>query len=173
MQEKMIQPHTCLILLVCVILVEQFSKRPLPSLAALIVCGAVLVAAVVYRFFAHVKTPNQPNRYRKMVIALAFVAVLTSVVFRWPARLRLYVSQPAFNKVMNEMHAGHQPYGYPRWVGLYWVQRVYDNDYGGDGPIGFVTGWAHHEVGLQFGGGQQFLGSDAIPIGHNWYLTEW
>jgi len=174
--------------LASLILLEQHSRLPEAAFFVFLLCGG-LIAGVGLAYFVRIVTQRvggEPDgrRFAKLRTAVSWIVfpvavalVLSSAATHWPATIRFYLSKSAFEDVLAEVEQGNKPAGFPRRVGLYWVDRIqYDFDYQTEQPItGFVTGVALvDECGIYYNPknppSSHWLTTRIAPC---WYLTEW
>jgi len=169
------------------IILEQHSRLPEANFVAVITCGATIVGVTV-AYFVRVVTctrreanaaPLRPQAVFSWLIVPATIAMLLcSAATHWPATVRFYLSKPSFDELIAQAYRGERPEGFPRRVGLYWVEYVYDVDFNYEtrqGTVGFVSGVALiDECGIYYDPGNptssHWLTTRIAP---RWYLTEW
>jgi hypothetical protein len=168
-------------------MLEQHSRLPEATFYVVILCGAATLGLGVAYFvrLAHrlrrglfsdgVKPGAVPGW---IVFPAALSLMLSSAATHWPATIRFHLSKPSFDEVVAQVYTGQKPQGFPRRVGLYWIDYVKDDDFNYDtrrGRIGFVTGVALlDECGIYYDeddpGSSHWLTTRIAP---RWYLTEW
>lgn len=173
--------------IVVLVVIEQHSRLPelgfltfLVSLAVLVVLGAVQLG----RFAKIQRRKLLASKFSLKTILswLAFpctvAIVLSSSATHWPASVRFQLSRPSFDALVSKAFNGERPRGFPRRVGLYWIESVKDLDFNystKQGTIGFVTGACLvDDCGLYFDQSDpkssHWLTTRIVP---QWYLTEW
>ena len=166
-------------LCVTLVMLEQHSRLPEASFGAAVLCGLAMLGlglTHVARLIKYRVTCRSILSW--LAFPLAVTLMLSSAVTHWPATVRFYLSKPSFDELISQAFSGQEPKGFPRRVGLYWIDRVNDADFNyadRQGRIGFVTGVALvDECGLCYDE------SDPKPshwltirIAPRWYLKEW
>ena len=169
------------------VILEEHSRLPELSFLTLLVSLVVFVGigiAYLGRFSAMVRLQAETQQFQMrtilswLVFPCAVALVWSSAATHWPASVRFQLSKPDFDALVLKALNGESPEGFPRRVGLYWIESVYDLDFDYStklGTIGFVTG-----VCLVDRCGLYFDQSDPKPshwlttrIAPQWYLTEW
>ena len=169
------------------LMIEQHSRLPEANFFIVILCGAITLGLVVVYFARLVKrglggASPAGAKHRGvlswLVLPVAITLMLSSAATHWPATIRFYLSKPSFDALVEQAYSGEKPHAFPRWVGLYWIDHVVDDDFNYDtcqGTIGFVTGVALiDECGISYDKkNPECSHSLTTRIAPCWYLTEW
>ena len=175
--------------LASLIILEQHSRLPEVSFFVFFMGGAA-IGGVGLIYFMRIligstsknRTAGSPLDRPRIVLSwiifpAVVVLVLSSAATHWPARIRFYLSKSAFEDIVTKAYEGNTPEGFPRRVGLYWVEAVhYDFNYETQQrAIGLVTGVALiDECGIYYDpndpSSSHWLTTRIAPC---WYLTEW
>jgi hypothetical protein len=113
-----------------------------------------------------------------LVLPACLLVIYTSTATHWPAVIRFYFSRASFEELVAQSYSGKMLKGFPRRVGLYWIEDV---EYSGRDEttgrrrIGFITGVALLDpCGLEYDEmnppDSHYLTTQIAPC---WYLTEW
>ncbi len=173
--------------IVVLVVIEQHSRLPELGFLTFLVSLAVLVGlgAVQLGRFAGIQRRKLLASQFSLKTILSWLAfpcavaiVLSSSATHWPASVRFQLSKPSFATVVSKAFSGERPEGFPRRVGLYWIESVYDLDFNystKQGTIGFVTGVCLvDDCGIYFDQrdpkSSHWLTTRIAP---QWYLTEW
>lgn len=113
-----------------------------------------------------------------LVLPLCLIIMMTSAATHWTAMIRFYFSRASFEELVAEADMGQMSHGFPRRVGLYWIEDVdlYErNEKTGRRRIGFVTGVVLIDpCGLEYDDAKHpsshYLTTQIAPC---WYITEW
>jgi hypothetical protein len=113
-----------------------------------------------------------------MVFPALLVLMFTSAATHWPASVRFYLSKASFDRLVEQAHSGRKLEGFPRRVGLYWIEEVRDDSFryeSGEGTLGFVTGEALIDpCGLLYDNANlDYAHYLTTRIAPDWYITEW
>lgn len=170
---------------VATLLLEQHSRLPQANWIALgVVTLIVFGLSMAYCIRLVVLFRNKPDvRLRAsflnwMVFPAVLVLMFTSTATHWPATVRFYLSKASFDHLVEQARSGRKLEGFPRRVGLYWIEEVRDDSFrydSGEGTLGFVTGEALIDpCGLLYDnanpGCAHYLTTRIAP---EWYITEW
>ena len=170
---------------VATLILEQHSRLPEANFVVVgLVSLVVFVLAIAYcvRIVALLRNISAVRQRWAFLNWMAFPAVLalmfSSSVTHWPASVRFYLSKSSFDNLIAQAHRGKKLEGFPRRVGLYWIEDVQDDSFqyeSGQGNIGFVTGEALIDpCGLLFDNtNPKSTGYLTTQIAPNWYITEW
>ncbi len=173
--------------IIVLVVIEQHSRLPelgfltfLVSLAVLLWLGAVQLGrlAKIQRRKLVASQISLRTIWGRLAFPSAVAIVLSSSATHWPASVRCQLSKPCFDALVSKAFRGERPEGFPRRVGLYWIESVKDLDFNystKQGTIGFVTGVSLiDECGLYFDQSDpkssHWLTTRIAP---QWYLTEW
>lgn len=174
-----------LAVVVVVLILEQHSRLPEAHWMALGVVSVVVFGlAIAYCVRLAVLLRSKPTVGQRsaflnwLVFPAALVLMFTSAATHWPASVRFYFSKSSFDSLIAQAQKGQKLQGFPRRVGLYWIEQVKDDNYryeSGEGIIGFVTGEALIDpCGLMYdktnSDRTHFLTTRIAP---DWYVTEW
>ncbi len=182
------------------LILEQHSRLPAANPLVLLPCG-FLIAAIGCSYLARlvVRLSNDDlDRHEGsrsiesfscrlpalrcilnwLVFPTAMALLMSSAATHWPASVRFALSRSSFEQLVSDAHQGKELKGFPRRVGLYWIESAYDYDFNyatRQGTIGFVTGSCLiDECGLYYD--QQNFDSThwlTTRIAPCWYVTEW
>lgn len=170
---------------VVILMLEQHSRLPQANWVALgMVSFVVLGLTIAYCVRLVVLLRNKSTAVQRkaflnwMVFPAALVLMFTSAAMHWPASVRFYLSKSSFDSLIAQAQNGQKLEGFPRRVGLYWIDDVKDDNFryeSGEGIIGFVTGEALIDpCGLIYDNtnreGSHYLTTRIAP---DWYVTEW
>jgi len=169
------------------LVLEQHSRLPEANFFVVIFCSiATLCLGIAY--LARLAKPSQrdktvPANNRSPILdwagfPLALALMFSSAATHWPATIRFNLSKSSFDELVAQAHNGEEPQGFPRRVGLYWINYVKDDDFDYEtcqGTIGFVTGTALiDECGLYYDkANPQSSHYLTTRIAPHWYVTEW
>ena len=173
--------------LVTAMILEQHSRMPEANfLVTVFVFLSTMGLAIAYcvrlgerlRSSDEVKTSSNSSVMHWFVLPVGVLIMLSSAATHWPATARFALSKSSFDELVAQAYNGQQPQGFPRRVGLYWIDNVKDNDFDystRQGTIGFVTGVALiDECGLRYDRSDRrsshYLTTRIAPC---WYVTEW
>ena len=170
------------------LILEQHSRLPEATLLVFLVC----IAAIFWAGFsclvrignsASPKTDNgdttRPCGFTGWIaFPLAIALLLSSAATHWPASVRFALSRSSFEELVEDAYAGKELGEFPRRVGLYWIEYVYDLEFNyatREGTIGFVTGSCLIDgCGLCYDRrdyeSSHWLTTRIAPC---WYVTEW
>ena len=172
---------------VTLLILEQHSRFPeanvfivgIASLTTLLL-AIVYCTRLVMRSLSQVKPSNASRRtiLHWVVFPTAVALMFTSAATHWPATIRFYLSKSSFDELVSQAYNGQEPQGFPRRVGLYWIDYVQDDAFDYEtrqGTIGFVTGVVLiDECGLYYDKADRrsshYLTTRIAP---RWYITEW
>ncbi|MBI1314539.1 hypothetical protein GC176_24870 [bacterium] len=190
------------VILACasLLMLEQHSRLPESNPILFLLCGPV-VAALGCSYLARVvvgvgnrglnqsdgflrvdpsgKDTAKPHSFLNwLVFPVTFALLLSSTATHWPASVRFALSRSSFDELVAQAYQGKKLDGFPRRVGLYWIESVYDYDFNYDtreGTVGFVTGACLiDECGLCYDrrnrDSSHWLTTKIAPC---WYVTEW
>lgn len=170
------------------LLLEQHSRLPESNLLLLPLCsGVIFVIGASYCGHLMVaiddRVTGRTNRVgvgllKWLVFPVTLALVLSSAVTHWPASVRFALSRSSFEELVSDAYQGKQLDGFPRRVGLYWIEYVYDLEFNyatREGTIGFVTGSCLIDgCGLCYDPrdveSSHWLTTRIAPC---WYVTEW
>ncbi len=165
------------------LILEQHSRLPEANFMAVFLCGvATLGLGVAYfaRLALQILGDSRitlRSALHWVVLPAAIALMVSSAATHWPARIRFHLSKPSFDELVAQAYTGQEPQGFPRRVGLYWIDCVQgDFNYSTrKGTIGFVTGVALiDECGIYYDQNSpessHWLTTRIAPC---WYLTEW
>lgn len=172
--------------IVTLLMLEQHSRMPE---AQFLICFFAVVAVfglgIVYfsRLLKSLRWKSEANRRSRALVhwgvfPVAVTMMLTSSATHWPASVRFYLSKASFEELISKAYSGQEIGEFPRWVGMYNIDRIYDSEFNYEtrqGTIGFVTGVALiDECGLLYDSSNResthYLTSRIAP---HWYVTEW
>lgn len=174
-------------IIVTAIILEQHSRLPEAKFPVLVIC-CVIVAVLGVKYFSrlakHLRRRIRPYDSTSLTIAnwfilpVAIALMLSSAATHWPAKMRFHLSKPSFETLVETASTGDELTGFPRRVGLYWIDYVKDGGFNretGEGTIGFITGAALiDECGFLYDKANpkdsHWLTTKVAPC---WYLTEW
>ncbi len=172
--------------LTTMVILEQHSRLPEANVIVVLFCSlATLGLGVAYlaRIANWSKTGYRMEYgprgiFNWIAFPAAVTLMLSSVVTHWPAIIRFHFSKPSFEKLVATVYEGQELDGFPRRVGLYWIDEVQDAGFNyetREGTVGFVTGVALiDECGIYYdeqdGRSTHYLTTRIAP---HWYLTEW
>lgn len=113
-----------------------------------------------------------------LVLPVCLIMMMISAATHWTAMIRFYFSRASFEELVAQAESGQMPHGFPRRVGLYWIEKVKlidRNEKTGRDRIGFVTGVVLIDsCGLEYDDANlppsHYLRTRIAPC---WYLTEW
>ena len=173
--------------IIVLVILEQHSRLPEVNFLAFLVSLVVFVGigiAYFCRLPGIVWRLRDAQRFKMrtilnwLVFPSAVVIVLSSSATHWPASVRFQLSKPSFDTLVSKAFSGERPVGFPRRVGLYWIESVHDLDFNystKQGMIGFVTGVSLiDECGIYFDQRDpKSSHSLTTRIAPQWYLTEW
>ena len=167
------------------LILEQHSRLPEANFLVAALASLVTMALIVAYGFHFVEFQRASSMgthtwalLNWVVLPATVAMMLSSAATHWPASIRFYFSKPSFDELVAEAYRGRELQGFPRRVGLYWIEYVQDDDFqydSGDGTIGFVTGRALiDECGLLYDRSNpkssHYLKTQIAP---HWYVTEW
>jgi hypothetical protein len=169
------------------LILEQHSRLPEANFVVVSVAFLTTLAlAVAYtrRCIRKLKTPDgfaaRPrwSLFQWAILPACLALMLTSASTHWPAKIRFHFSKPSFEALLAQAQGGQRPQGFPRRVGLYWIENVHYSPFtreSGPGYLGFVTGVALvDECGIYYDPSNRpsthFLTTRIAPC---WYITEW
>ncbi|HBN77331.1 MAG TPA: hypothetical protein DD473_16280 [Planctomycetaceae bacterium] len=176
--------HVIAVTITCLML-EQHSRLPEVNL---VVAGigflSTLGLVVAYGFHFEKSSQNQlkaitpKSLLHWLILPAAIIIMLTSAQTHWPASIRFSLSKSNFDNLIAQVERGEKPQGFPRRVGLYWIDYVKDSNYDsstGQGTIGFITGIVMiDECGLIYDKtdpkSSHYLTTRIAPC---WSITEW
>ena len=168
---------------VALLILEQHSRYPEAHFLVGLFCFFATIGLGIAYLAAISQQMTDGRRLRRswrswLPFPLAVLLMITSAITHWPAAVRFKVSEDSFDQLVAEAYSGKKPSGFPRRVGLYWIEYIYDADFDyttGNGTIGFVTGTPLiDDCGLYYDPGNpkssHFLTTRISPC---WYVTEW
>lgn len=170
---------------VATLILEQHSRLPEANFlavgfASLVVFG--LSIAYCVRLVAFLRN-RLAVRHRRaslnwLVFSTTLILMFSSAATHWSASIRFYFSKSSFDELIAQAYRGQKPEGFPRRVGLYWIDYVQDDDFqyeSSQGTIGFVTGEALIDpCGLLYDKlNPNSSGYLTTQIAPQWYVTEW
>ena len=170
---------------VAALILEQHSRLPEANFLAvgfssLVVFGLSIAYCVhLVAFLRNKSAVGQRSALLKWAVFPAvLVLMFSSALTHWPASIRFYFSKSSFDDLIAQAYRGEKPDGFPRRVGLYWIDYVQDDNFkyeSGQGTIGFVTGEALIDpCGLLYDKtNPNSSGYLTTQIAPNWYVTEW
>ena len=170
---------------IATLILEQHSRLPEANVfaagfASLVVFGLFIAYCVhLVEFLRNKSAVGQRSALLNWVVfPTTLVLMFSSAMTHWPASIRFYFSKSSFDDLIAQAYRGQKPEGFPRRVGLYWIDYVQDDSFqyeSGLGTIGFVTGEALIDpCGLLYDKknpkSSDYLTTQIAP---NWYLTVW
>ena len=150
---------------VTLVMLEQHSRLPEANFGVAVLCGlAMLGLGLTYAARLIKYGVIRPAILSWLALPLAVTLILSSAATHWPATVRFYLSKSSFDELIAQAFRGQEPTGFPRRVGLYWIDRIKDAEFNyaeRQGRIGFVTGIALvDECGLYY--------DDNDPMSSHW-----
>ena len=180
------RPELLLAVFATSLMLENHSRLPEANFFVVIFCSlATLGLGIAYiarlARISQLESTSWPRRHRLLnwiVFPFAVALMLSSSATHWPAMLRFNLSKSRFEELVEQAYTGHAPQGFPRRVGLFWIDYVQDSEFNYEtrgGRIGFVTGVALvDECGIYYDEkdpkSTHWLTTRIAPC---WYLTEW
>ena len=170
---------------VATLILEQHSRLPEANFLAVVFASLVMFGlsnAYCVRLVASLRNKSAGGHRRALLNWVVFPAILTlmftSAATHWPASIRFYFSKSSFDELIAQAYRGQKPEGFPRRVGLYWIDYVPDDDFqyeSSQGTIGFVTGESLIDpCGLLYDkSNPRSSGYLTTQIAPQWYVTEW
>lgn len=179
-----------IIILAALPILEQHSRLPEMSLPVIVLCavpvGIVIAGWIVRASIMAVKSsaPGEDDALTPgllldwLTIPVITLLLLFSALTHWPASIRFYFSQDAFEQAIENAYENQGNGEFPRWMGLYWVEGIHDAEFDYQhktGTFGFVTGESSiDECGLYYDPGNPTPRHHLTTrIAKYWYLTEW
>ncbi len=177
----------CFAALITVVILEQHSRLPEAGVFAIFLTAPVMLVLVITWFVRLLRvgvshpTPSRTSEqsaWHWAVLPVAILILMSSSITHWPATVRFYCSKSSFEQLVTQAQNGKPLPGFPRRVGLYWIDEIQDDEFDyqtGQGNIGFITGVAViDQCGLYYDPADpessHYL---TIRIAPCWYVTEW
>ena len=170
---------------IATLILEQHSRLPEANILAVGFASLVMLGlsiAYLFRLAAFLRNKAASGHRSAWLNWVVFPATLTlmfsSTATHWPASIRFYFSKSSFDELILQACRGQKLEGFPRRVGLYWIDDVMDDNFqyeSGQGTIGFVTGEALIDpCGLLYDkSNPESSGYLTTRIAPQWYVTEW
>lgn len=174
--------HHFVTTVVALLILEQHSRYPEAHFLVVLFCFFATLGLGIAYVITVSRQPTRGSRVRtwfnRLFFPLVVLLMISSSVTHWPASVRFRLSEASFDQLVAEANSGKKPQGFPRRVGLYWIEYIYDADFDyttGSGSIGFVTGSPLiDDCGLSYDPknpeSSHFLTTRISPC---WYVTEW
>jgi hypothetical protein len=170
---------------IATLILEQHSRLPEANIlaagfASLVMLG--LFIAYCFRLATFLRNKSASGQRLEWlnwaVFPVTLVLTFSSTATHWPATIRFHFSKSSFDELITQAYRGQKPEGFPRRVGLYWIDDVMDDNFqyeSGQGTIGFVTGEALVDpCGLLYDkSNPESSGYLTTRIAPQWYVTEW
>lgn len=160
-----------------ILILEQHSR--LPELAVFLMFFCLFTFPVLFLIWALVvRLAYRSRRWDRHLLGFPIAVALTvsSSATHWPAMLRFEFSRNSFEALIEQANRGDELTGFPRHVGLYWIEEVDDtyNPSTRTGTILFITGTALiDECGLRYDpANPESSGYLNTKISPHWYLAE-
>ncbi len=160
-----------------ILILEQHSRLPETFVFLSLFCLlAFPVLFIIWALMVRLASRSRRWDWNLLVFPIAVGLTVSSSATHWPAMLRFEFSRKSFEALIEQANRGHELTGFPRRVGLYWIEEVDDtyNPAARTGTILFITGTALIDpCGLRYDpASPESSGYLNTKISPHWYLAE-